>query len=383
MLPVYKTKNKSLLRTAALVKKEGFQIIRDPSSILISFFLPILLLFLYGTGVSLDLNHLRIGLVLEDTAPDAQSFAKSLVDSTYFDVKIFRDRRESVVDLEKGLIRGFVVVPSYFSEFRKQKNKEAPIQVIADGSEANTANFVHYYVQGAFLNWLEQEKISSNLTGLPLITTEPRFWYNENLESRHFLLSGSLAIIMTLIGTLLTALVVSREWERGTMEALIATPITKWELVAGKTIPYFILGMISMGLCVFVSTVIYSLPLRGSLLALFLVSSCFLSCSLGNGLLISILFKTQIISSQISIVIGFLPAYILSGFLFEISSMPIWIQYLTKIVPARYFVQSLQTLFLTGNVWSLLFKNMAIMLSMSIVLFFFISRKMKKSLEEQ
>src|SRR5579871_4792640 len=174
----------SLLRMKALIKKEGLQIIRDPSSILIAVVLPILLLFLYGTGVSLDLDHLRIGLVLEDTSPDARSFAESFVDSRYFDVKIVRDRRELLPEIERGKIRGFVVVPSYFSEFRHRPDAIAPIQVIADGSEANTANFVQNYAQGVFQNWLVQEAISSGFsTPLPLITTAPRFWYNEQLES--------------------------------------------------------------------------------------------------------------------------------------------------------------------------------------------------------
>lgn len=368
-------------RMRALIKKEGLQIIRDPSAILIAVVLPILLLFLYGTGVSLDLDHLRIGLVLEDTSPDARSFAESFVDSRYFDVKIVRDRRELIPDLQRGKIRGFVVIPSYFSEFRHRPDCIAPIQVIADGSEANTANFVQNYTREAFQNWLKEEAISSNLQGLPLIRPEPHFWYNKTLESQYFLLSGSLAIIMTLIGTLLTALVVSREWERGTMESLIATPVGKWEIVGGKTLPYFFLGMLSMSICLFVSTVIYRLPFRGSLLALFFCSACFLICSLGIGLLISTLSKIQTVASQIAIIIGFLPAYILSGFLFEISSMPTWIQYLTHLMPARYFVQSLQTLFLVGDVWGLFWKNIAVMLIISAALFFIISRKLVKRLD--
>ncbi|HSX38666.1 MAG TPA: ABC transporter permease [Chlamydiales bacterium] len=368
-------------RLFALIKKEGLQIVRDPSAILIALVLPILLLFLYGTGVSLDLNHLRIGLVMEESSPDAQSLAKSFVDSPYFDVKIVRDRRELLDDLQRGRIRGFVVIPSYFSEFRKLASTQAPIQVIADGSEANTANFVQYYALGAFQNWLRQEAISSDLSGLPLIHTETRFWYNDALESRYFLLSGSLAIIMTLIGTLLTGLVVSREWERGTMESLISTPVGKWEIVAGKTIPYFFLGMFSMAICLFVSTCLYNLPFRGSLLALFFLSACFLICALGIGLLISILSKIQTIASQIALMIGFLPAYILSGFLFEISSMPSWIQYLTHFMPFCYFVQSLQTLFLVGTVQPLFWKNIFILLTMIVFLFFMISKKLKKSLD--
>jgi ABC-2 type transport system permease protein len=368
-------------RVAALIKKEGLQIVRDPSSILIAVVLPLLLIFLYGTGVSLDLDHLRIGLVMEDTAPDAARFAQSFTDCPYFDVKLVRDRRELELDLERGSIRGFVVIPSYFSEFRTSPSKTAPIQVIADGSEANTANFLQYYVQGAFQNWLSQESLISGIKELSLVNVEPRFWYNEALESRFFLLSGSLGVIMTLIGTLLTALVVSREWVRGTMEALIATPVGKWEIVIGKVVPYFFLGVFSMTICLLAATLVYDLPFRGSLLALYLTTSCFLFSALGTGLLISILSKIQTIASQISITAGFLPAYILSGFLFEISSMPKWIQALTHLIPARYFVQNLQTLFLVGNVWGLFWKNIFVMLLISLFLFFLISRKLTKRLD--
>lgn len=368
-------------RLRALMVKESFQIIRDPSSILISVFLPMLLLFLYGFGVSLDLDHLRIGLVMEDTAPDAQIFAKSLTNSRYFEVKIKRDSRELLEDLEKGTIRGFVTIPAYFSQFRGREHKVAPIQVVADGSEPNTANFVKNYLQGAFQVWLQQEKMSSNLKGLPLIQVQPRYWYNEELESRYFLLSGSLAIIMTLIGTLLTALVVAKEWERGTMESMISTTTQVSEFILGKIVPYFILGMISMVICVLVSTLGYGLPLRGSFWLLGLTSAVFLFSALGFGFLISILAKDQNIASQIALTAGFLPAYIMSGFLFEISSMPKYIQYLAHFIPAKYFVQCLQTLFLVGNVWELVFLNLIPMFVIGVFLFGVAALKTVKRLD--
>ena len=200
------------IRLKALIVKEFFQIIRDPSSILISVLLPLVLIFVYGYGVSLDLDHLRIGLVLEDDSKAASSFAETLCGSRYLDVRLAHSRQEVEHDLVSGKIRGIVVVPSYFSRFREAPDNVAPIQVIADGSEPNTANFVQNYVQGAWAVWLQQEKASSSLKGLPLVNAQTRFWYNEQLESRNFLIPGSLAIIMTLIGTLFTALVVSREW---------------------------------------------------------------------------------------------------------------------------------------------------------------------------
>ncbi len=369
-------------RMRALMVKEFFQIIRDPSSLLITVFLPLLLIFLYGSGVSLDLDHLRVGLVMEDTAPDVQTFAKSLTDSTYFDVKIVRDRRELADDLTRGTIRGMFVVPSYFTQYRNRPDKVAPILVIADGSETNTANFVQNYALGVFQNWLVQESITSGASHeLPLITTEPRFWYNEQLESRFFLLSGSLAIIMTLIGALLTALVVAREWERGTMEALMSTTVGIGELVMAKVIPYFVLGMISMIICVFLSIFIYDLPLRGSFLVLLLVSALFLFCSLGLGLMISTLTKNQVLAYQITLITAFLPAYILSGFLFEIHSMPKWIQLLTYIIPAKYFVQSLQSLFLVGNVWSLILYDMIPIVGIGLIFFMITASKTAKRLD--
>jgi ABC-2 type transport system permease protein len=367
---IEENKKGRIRRVRALLIKEFFQIIRDPSTIMITIFLPLLLIFLYGSGVSLDLDHLRVGLVLEDTSPDAQSFAKSLTDSTYFDVQIVRNKRELTDQVTRGAIRGFFYVPSYFTQYRDRFDKIAQIQVIADGSETNTANFVLNYAQGVFRNWLLQEAISSGFSEeIPVITAEPRIWYNEELKSRYYLLSGSLAIIMTLIGALLTALVVAREWERGTMEALISTTVGIRELVIAKVIPYFFLGMISMIMCVLISTTFYGLPLRGSFFLLMLVSAIFLICSLGLGLMISTLTKNQILAYQITLIVGFLPAYILSGFLFEIDSMPILIQLITYIVPAKYFVQSLQSIFLVGNIWSLVAFNMIPIILLAIICF--------------
>jgi ABC-2 type transport system permease protein len=371
----------SLRRLKALVIKEFLQIIRDPSSILISIVLPLVLLFLYGFGVSLDINHLRIGVVLEDTTPDVQSLTKSFTNSTYFDVKIGRDRREFIHDILEGSIRGIVVIPSYFSNFRRRPSTLAPIQVIADGSEPNTANFVQNYVSSAWQNWLQQESISSGLKGLPLVNMQARFWYNEELESRNFLVPGSLAIIMTLIGTLLTALVVAREWERGTMEAMMATPISIVELLIGKLIPYFVLGMTSMTICVLVAKLLYNVPLRGSWLVLEFVTASFLITALGLGLFISTTTRNQFAAAQAAMVTAFLPAYILSGFIFEIASMPVPIQLFTYIVPARYFVACLQTIFLVGNVWPLLIANVVPMLIIGLTIFLFTAHITVKRLD--
>lgn len=374
-------RRRSLRRINALVVKEFHQIIRDPSSILISVVLPTLLMFIYGFGVSLDLDHLRIGLALEDTSPTAISFATAMTNSRYFDVHIARDHRELVPKLVSGGIRGIVVIPSYFSAFQRRPDNIAPIQVIADGSETNTASFVQNYVSGAWQDWQRQEAISSDLKGSSLINVQTRFWYNEQLESRNFLLPGSLAIIMTLIGTLLTALVVTREWERGTMEALMTTPVTIGELLIGKTLPYFTLGMGSMAICVTIAIVLYDVPFRGSWILLALVTAVFLLTALGLGLLISTTTRSQFVASQNAIVAAFLPSYILSGFIFEIYSMPLVIQWITYFVPARYFVSSLLTLFLVGNVWQLLIYNFLPMIAVGSLFFTITALRTAKRLD--
>jgi ABC-2 type transport system permease protein len=373
----------SLRRIRGLVRKEMAQVVRDPSSVLIAFVLPGILLFLFGYGVSLDANHVRIGVVLENTSPEAQSLAAAFKNSRYFDTRIGRDRREFEEDLVAGKLRGMVVVPASFSETLRSGDASTAIQVIADGSEPNTASFVQNYVQGVFRNWLIQQSFDAGRpqAAVPLVATEPRVWFNPELQSRWFLLPGSIAIIMTIIGTLLTALVVAREWERGTMEALMATPIGIVELLVGKLTPYYLLGMGSMAVCVITSVTLFDLPFRGSVLALVLVSSVFLIAMLALGLLISTVSKNQFVASQIALVVGFLPAFLLSGFVFEISSMPFPIQNLTRIIPARYFVTCLQTIFLAGDIRSVLLPNTLALCVIATVLMLLVAKKTNKRLD--
>ena len=354
-------------RIKALVVKEYFQIIRDSSSILIAFIFPLILLFIYGYGVSLDMDDLKVGVVLEDTGPAASSFYYSLRNSKFFSTKIARHKYKLEEELTAGKIRGLVTVPFYFSEFLYNDNKIAPIYVIADGSEPNTANFVQNYVRGAWYNWMTQEYISNAFQKGPKIVAQPRFWFNERLDSKMFLIPGSIAIIMTLIGSLLTALVVAREWERGTMEALMSTRVTMREIYLSKIIAYFCLGMFSMIICTLVGVFLFRVPFHGSIFLLILVSSIFLLTSLGSGLFISIATRSQFLASQLAITTAFLPAFMLSGFIFEISSMPFIIRCISYVIPAKYFVTSLQSLFLVGNVFHLMLLNILILIFIAIV----------------
>lgn len=365
-----------MTRLFALVRKEMLQIIRDPSSILIAFVLPFILLFIFGYGINLDSNKVSIGLVSHSSTPLANSLTEAFTHSKFLEVKTADDRRELYDDLTTGKIKGIVVIPEPFT-LDLLRQKIAKIQVLTDGSQPNTAMFVNAYTSGVVQTWLQQQS-SAEQQG---IVIKERYLFNPELKSRHFLLPGSMAITMTLIGTLLTALVIAREWERGTMEAMMATPVTITQILLGKLIPYYILGIGSMLICFLVSTLYYDVPFRGSFWVLFLSTSIFLICALGQGLLISSLAKDQFVASQIAIMFAFLPAFMLSGFVFEISSMPLPVQWFTYIFSVRYYVTSLQTLFLAGNVWGLLAQGMAIMLIIGILTFLVTQRKTQKRID--
>ncbi|MDR6668469.1 ABC transporter permease [Rhizobium sp. 1399] len=363
-------------RFVALVRKESYQAIRDPSTILIAFVLPLILLFLFGYGVSLDTTRTRIGLVLEQATPLTQDLAASFQASRYFSVTVGRDRRMFKNDLVLGNVRGIVVIPADFTTDYAAGN-HPQIQVLVDGSDPNTANFVQNYAQGTVANW-ERQRQSETVAAGPPISIEQRFWFNPELTSRNFLVPGSIAIVMTLVGTLLTSLVVAREWERGTMEAMMATPVTSAELLAGKILPYFLLGLASMTLCVLLAVFLFGVPFRGSVAALYALSAAFLVPALGQGLLISTATKNQFLASQIALITAFLPAFLLSGFLFEINSMPAIIQWITIIVPARYLIPSLQTVFLAGDIWPMFARSIAVMLTIGGIMFVLAARSTRK-----
>jgi ABC-2 type transport system permease protein len=364
-----------LHRLAGLIVKESRQIVRDPSNVLIAFVLPAILLLLIGFGVSLDATRLAVGVVLESGSPDAHALASAFVNSRHFEVRLGHDRREFVPELAAGHIRGLVVIPADFPERLRRPGDDAAIQVIVDGSEPNTAAFVQNYARALWLNWLHQRALEHGARPPPGATLEPRHWFNPELVSRNNLVPASIAIIMTSIGTLLTAMVVAREWERGTMEALMATPVAVGEIVAGKVLPYFLLGLAAMLVCVVTAIGLFDVPLRGSPFALFAVASAFLMPALGQGLLISTVAKNQFVAAQAAILSGFLPAVLLSGFVFEISSMPMWLQWLTKVIHAKYLVSSLQTIFLAGDIWSLIVPDILGMLGIGTFFLLLIARK--------
>jgi ABC-2 type transport system permease protein len=375
----------SLRRMRALIRKESLQILRDPSTFLIAGVLPLLLLLIFGNGVSLDLRKVPVAVVVEQPSPDTTSLLDSYRNSRFFAVREVRTLAEVEPDLVAGRLMGIIVVRADFAE-RLARGDTAPVQTIVDGSDPNTAGLVQGYAQGVWQNWLEQEAAAkAGLANRPAahgtITAEPRFWFNADLNSRESLLPGAVAINLTLIGTLLTALVVAREWERGTMEALLATPARRMEFLIGKIVPYFALGLTAMALSVATAVWIFAVPFRGSILALLILSSAFLATMLTLGLLISTLTKNQFVACQAALIVGFMPAFELSGFIFEIDSMPAPIRLLTRVLPPRYFVSSLQTLFLAGDVASVLIPNALILCGFAAVFFTLLCRATMTRLE--
>lgn len=374
-----------LRRILGLVRKESLQILRDPSSFLIAGLLPLLLLLIFGTGVSLDLRQVPVAVVVEVPTPETESLLVSFRNSRYFAVREARHRKDVEADLVSGRLKGVIVLRSDFGE-RLGRGEMAPVQVIVDGSDPNTAGLVQGYAQGVWQNWLEQEGVSK--AGLvdrpaarPPIAPEPRYWFNPDVNSRDFLIPGAVAIVLTLIGTLLTALVVAREWERGTMEAVLATPASPREMLVGKVVPYFLLGMGAMGVSTAAAVFLFGVPFRGSGLALAGVSAAYLAVMLALGLLISTVTRNQFAASQVALVVGFLPAFELSGFIFEIDSMPALIRLLTYLLPPRYFVSSLQTLFLAGDVPEVLVPNTLVLLGFAAVLSVALLRATRSRLE--
>jgi len=349
-----------LRRLWALSLKESFQIVRDPSSILVAFVLPIVMLIIFGYGVNLDSSSLHVGLVIEDSGVEAQRFAARLVGSPYMDVTA-GTRPEMEQALTRNAVRGFVVIPSDFTSELQRPGDDAPLQIITDGSEPNIAAFVRAYVRGAWESWRQQRAAEKGEAPPPQINVEFRFWFNRSAESRNFLIPGSITIIMTVVGALLTSLVVAREWERGTMEALLATPVTRRELLLSKLIPYYLLGMASMLICVGVAVFLFGVPFRGSLTMLFISTTFFLMSALGQGLFLSTVLRNQFIAAEAALNLAFLPSIMLSGFIFEISSMPAPIRAVTYLFPARYFVTVMQTLFQAGDVPGLLWRNLGIL----------------------
>ena len=358
----------SRMRLRGLIRKEFLQIVRDPSSIAIAFLMPIFLLLLFGYGVSLDSEHIPLALVVEQPNSDTADFTAEFDHSKYFVTSYYASTRDAEQAMMAGRVNAIVVLRRDFASTLRRSDG-APVQLIVNGVDANTGRIISGYVRGAWGSWLAHSAQKRGEVLRVPVQMEQRVWFNSELRSRNFLVPGLVAVIMTLIGALLTAMVMSREWERGTMEALLVTPLSMQEVIVGKLLPYFILGMGGLALSVSMALFLFGVPLRGSLLVLVLASALFLVTALGMGLLISTVARSQFVAGLVALIATFLPAFLLSGFLFDIGSMPGVVQLITHVVAARYYIAILQTVFLAGNDWGVIVPNaLALMLLATIFL---------------
>jgi ABC-2 type transport system permease protein len=365
-------------RIWALVKKEGREVLRDPSSMGIGIVLPVMLILLFGFGLSLDVMHVPVAVVMEDASPQAQDLAAGFSLSPYFEARLVPTMTEAREMMLRRDVDGIVRIRPDFS--RRAMMGDARVQVLVHGTDANTARIIQTYAQGAVAQWAVRQEAEGMANIAGPVGVQGRMWFNEAAESRYFLVPGLIVLIMTLIGALLTALVMAREWERGTFEALFVTPIHAEEILLGKTIPYFILGMIGLALCLGAARFLFHVPFRGSVAALVGTSVLYLLVALSIGLLISSTFKSQFVASQITLLVTFLPAVMLSGFMFDLRSMPMAVRALTYVLPARYYVALLQTIFLAGDVWGVILPNALMLAGMAAVLMLLARRATQKTL---
>ena len=343
----------SLRRLWAVARKEGLHIRRDPRSLGLAIGIPMLMLLMFGYARTLDVD--RVPLVTWDQSgtPVSRDYLAEFTGSRYFSfvgaVANYREL-ERAIDRRDALIA--VVIPPDFAR-RIEAGEAAPVQAIVDGSDSNTAAIVLGYTQAVTAGFnqrivLEQvQRLLGSQAAAPM-ELRPRVWFNADLKSRNFIIPGLIAVIMGLIAALLTSLTIAREWERGTMEQLISTPVKAPEIILGKLVPYFGIGMLDVLIAVLMAVFLFAVPLRGSVPLLFAMAALFIVGTLSQGILISTLARQQLLASQIAMISTFLPAFLLSGFMFAISNMPTVVQAITYIVPARYFVALVKGIYQRG-----------------------------------
>lgn len=372
-----------LMRLRGILIKESLQIIRDPSSVVLALVMPLVLLVIFGYGMNLDAEHVPIAVINEDAGQLSRDLVARFELSKNFEVIHSASMKEAQEQISTKDVDAILVIKNNLSGqlLGSGPGKTAPFQLIVNGVDANRARLIQGYVKNIAALWAQKQRLEKSLPTPPLVSISQRIWFNEGAESRNFMIPGLITLIMTLIGILLTALVIAREWERGTMEAMLVTPLRRVDILLGKILPYYLLGMVGMGLSVVVGVTIFDVPFRGSIGALLLLSSLFMLASLGFGLLLSAALRVQFVAAQISIVAGFLPAFFLSGLIFDLESTPLPIQVVSHLVPARYFVTISHTLFMAGDIWAVLLPNGLVLAGMALFFFSMAFRKISKRLE--
>jgi len=375
----------SFTRFLAMARKEVVQILRDTRSLIIVVIMPVILVLLFGYGVNLDQKHLPIYVWDREGSQESQDLLKRFQASDYFEViRVVNSYPELLRAIDDGRIRMALVIPWNFSQAVHDGGGTA-VQALVDATDDNTANVAMGYAQAIVqgyssqvqLEWLQQRGQAAQP---PPLRVETRTWYNEDLESSAFIIPGVLALVMSVIGAFLTSLTIAREWERGTMEQLVSTPVTPLEIMLGKLAPYFIIGMFDVVVCALLALYWFHVPFRGSFVALLISSALFMVVVLALGFFISVVAKNQLAASQMALLATFLPAFLLSGFLYAIEQMPVILQWITRILPARYYVSLLKKIFLKGTATSLLYADLIPLTIFALVLTVLATRSFHKRL---
>jgi ABC-2 type transport system permease protein len=376
----------NLRRTRAVARKETLHILRDPRSLLLALGIPLLMIIMFGYALTLDVDRVPLVVWDQSRTPQSREFISHFTGSRYFSLlsevtdypslELAVDRRDAYLGM---------VIPGDFA-LRLSGGKPCRVQVLVDGADSNTAALVLGYVQAVGLGYDQQLLIDSVRRRLGQVPVSPldlrmRVWFNPDLQSKNFIIPGLIAVILGLIAALLTSLTIAREWERGTMEQLISTPVRPAELILGKLAPYFVIGMIDVLAAVLMAVLWFDVPLRGSIPLLFGMAALFIVGTLAQGILISTLARQQLLASQIAMVSTFLPAFLLSGFMFAIPNMPPPVQGVTYLVPARYFVSLVKGIYLRGVGLGLLWPDALFLLAFSVVVTGLAIHKFRKRLD--
>lgn len=367
----------SRIRLWALVKKEFIHIIRDPRSLAMAFLMPLILLILFGYAITMDIKTLNLAVYDQDKSASSRNYLEGFPASSYFSVVAAVESYAGArALLDQGKAHLALVIPPHFARDLEQ-GRTTKVQILADGSDANTATIALGYAE-AITNRFSTAQLGTKIE--LAVDNRLRVWYNPELKSRWFIIPGLIAVIMTVITALLTSLTVSREWESGTMEQLIATPVQPIELFLGKMAPYFVIGVLDVLFSVAMGVWVFDVPLRGSFLFLLGVTAMFLVGGLSLGIMVSTIAKSQLVASQLAMVVTFLPAFLLSGFLYSIDNMPRFLQVVTHVVQARYFVEVLKNIFLKASPPAYVADDLIFLGLFAVVVFAVALRKFRKKL---
>ncbi|MDS9469447.1 ABC transporter permease [Paracoccus sp. MBLB3053] len=368
-------------RLVALTRKETRQMLRDRSNLFVGLLLPLALIMLFGFGLSFDVTNARLAVVVQDNTPSVRDFVARLYGSEYLAPSRVFSTHEAENLMRAGRVDAILTIPADFSADLAQGG--ARLQLLLNGVDSNSASSIEGYVSAAIAvqGALELDRAGNNRTTTGGIVITQRTWFNEAGESTWFLVPGLIVLIMTLIGAFLTSLLVAREWERGTLEALFVTPVAPIELVLSKLAPYLVIGFVDLVMCLLAARWLFHVPMRGSLVVILLVSLLYLLVSLLIGLLISATTRNQFAASQMALLLSFMPALMLSGFVFDLRNVPVAVQLVSQILPATHFMGLIKTLFMAGNNWPETFRTSAILGGYAFIMLLATRRALRKRLE--